>query len=113
MSSVGVFLISPPLLHFSSRLLPFSSFTGLQELPVEETECVFSGIRLPCFFFVCSHVGDLGNLVSDNQGKIDDEVEDNVVTLFGPYSVIGRAFVVRQDCFLLLLSLDFLRLINK
>jgi len=42
------------------------------------------------------HVGDLGNLVSDDQGKIDDEVEDNVVTLFGPYSVIGRAFVIHQ-----------------
>ena len=64
---------------------------------MEETECVFSGTRLP-YFFVCSHVGDLGNLVTDDQGKIDDEVEDNVVTLFGPYSVIGRAFVVRQDC---------------
>jgi len=42
----------------------------------------------------CSHVGDLGNLYTDEDGRIDDEVEDNVVSLFGPYSVIGRAFVV-------------------
>ena len=43
----------------------------------------------------CSHVGDLGNLYTDEDGRIDDEVEDNVVSLFGPYSVIGRAFVVK------------------
>ncbi|XP_073227603.1 uncharacterized protein [Porites lutea] len=42
------------------------------------------------------HVGDLGNLYTDEDGRIDDEVEDNVVSLFGPYSVIGRAFVIHQ-----------------
>ena len=47
--------------------------------------------------FLCSHVGDLGNLYSDEDGRINDEVEDTLVSLFGPYSVIGRAFVVIQN----------------
>lgn len=42
------------------------------------------------------HVGDLGNVYSDETGRIYDEVEDNLVSLFGPYSVIGRAFVIHQ-----------------
>ena len=45
--------------------------------------------------FLPSHVGGLGNLFTDDKGRIYDEIEDNVVSLFGPYSVIGRAFVVR------------------
>ena len=45
--------------------------------------------------FFPSHVGDLGNLFTDDKGRIYNEIEDSVVSLFGPYSVIGRAFVVR------------------
>ena len=42
----------------------------------------------------CSHVGDLGNLVTDVNGEINAESEDRVVSLVGPYTVLGRAFVV-------------------
>lgn len=45
-------------------------------------------------YFNCSHVGDLGNLVTDMNGEINTEIEDRVVSLVGPYTVIGRAFVV-------------------
>ena len=52
--------------------------------------------------FLCSHVGDLGNLYSDEDGRINDEIEDTLVSLFGPYSVIGRAFVVIQNKFIII-----------
>lgn len=42
------------------------------------------------------HVGDLGNLVTDVNGEINTEIEDRVVSLVGPYTVIGRAFVIHQ-----------------
>ncbi|XP_078342239.1 uncharacterized protein LOC144628060 [Oculina patagonica] len=42
------------------------------------------------------HVGDLGNLVTDQEGVIDAVLEDHVVSLIGDYTVIGRAFVIHQ-----------------
>jgi len=42
------------------------------------------------------HVGDLGNLVSDDQGQVNVKIEDHLVSLVGPYSIIGRAFVIHQ-----------------
>ena len=47
------------------------------------------------YFFTCSHVGDLGNLVTDEKGVINAVIEDHLVSLAGPYTVFGRAFVVR------------------
>lgn len=55
-----------------------------------------SGKRI-YIFFVCSHVGDLGNIVADQNGAVDIVIEDRLVSLSGPNSVIGRAFVVRGD----------------
>ena len=49
------------------------------------------------YFFYCSHVGDLGNLVSNPEGVIIMKLVDPLVSLVGPLSVIGRAFVVRWD----------------
>lgn len=46
--------------------------------------------------FNCSHVGDLGNLETDVNGEINAEIEDRFVSLVGPYTVIGRAFVIHQ-----------------
>ncbi|KAI7826325.1 superoxide dismutase [Kickxella alabastrina] len=43
------------------------------------------------------HVGDLGNVVASAEGKVDAVIEDSKVTLFGPYSVIGRTIVVHAD----------------
>ena len=40
------------------------------------------------------HVGDLGNLMADSQGKIDVTFKDEMAGLVGQYSIAGRAFVV-------------------
>ncbi|CAO3682075.1 unnamed protein product [Umbelopsis ramanniana] len=40
------------------------------------------------------HVGDLGNVVADNEGKAVFKTQDNLVKLIGPQSVIGRTLVV-------------------
>jgi hypothetical protein len=40
------------------------------------------------------HVGDLGNLKTDGQGNAKGSVEDKLVKLIGPESIIGRTVVV-------------------
>lgn len=40
------------------------------------------------------HVGDLGNVLADENGVAKTSFSDTVVSLFGSYSVVGRAFVV-------------------
>jgi Cu-Zn family superoxide dismutase len=40
------------------------------------------------------HVGDLGNVVADANGRVSTSFSDNVITLFGARSIIGRAIVV-------------------
>ncbi|KAJ1820341.1 Superoxide dismutase [Cu-Zn] [Coemansia sp. RSA 2671] len=40
------------------------------------------------------HVGDLGNIVADEDGVATLVMEDRQVTLFGQHSVIGRTVVV-------------------
>ena len=46
-------------------------------------------------FLICSHVGDLGNLVADASGTIKAKFSDHLISVVGPLSVLGRAFVVR------------------
>ena len=43
---------------------------------------------------VFSHVGDLGNVYSDERGIISTKIVDHLVSLVGEYSVLGRSFVV-------------------
>ena len=43
------------------------------------------------------HVGDLGNLVADQNGNVEVELEDKLIRLTGPYSVIGRSFVIHEN----------------
>ena len=43
---------------------------------------------------VFSHVGDLGNVFSDERGIISTKIVDDLVSLVGEYSVLGRSFVV-------------------
>eukprot|EP00744_Colponema_vietnamica_P001734 GILI01002840.1.p1 GENE.GILI01002840.1~~GILI01002840.1.p1 ORF type:complete len:159 (-),score=42.39 GILI01002840.1:174-650(-) len=43
------------------------------------------------------HVGDLGNLEADASGNIQFEMLDNLVSLVGPYSVIGRSLIIHAD----------------
>ncbi|KAL9968885.1 hypothetical protein ACROYT_G021029 [Oculina patagonica] len=40
------------------------------------------------------HVGDLGNIEADSQGQADVNITDNVVSLTGEHSVIGRTLAV-------------------
>uniref|UniRef100_A0ABM0MR10 Superoxide dismutase [Cu-Zn]-like n=1 Tax=Saccoglossus kowalevskii TaxID=10224 RepID=A0ABM0MR10_SACKO len=40
------------------------------------------------------HVGDLGNIVSDENGNVKTVIRDSVVSLIEENSVIGRSFVV-------------------
>jgi len=40
------------------------------------------------------HVGDLGNVVADKKGIAQVDISDEMISLSGPYSVVGRAFVV-------------------
>ena len=39
-------------------------------------------------------VGDLGNIEADESGTATVKIEDSMVKLFGPHSVIGRSLVV-------------------
>jgi len=41
-------------------------------------------------------VGDLGNLEVDPQGRCTVHIEDRLVKLIGPHSIIGRSVVVKQ-----------------
>ena len=40
------------------------------------------------------HVGDLGNFKTDGQGNAKGSVEDKLIKLIGPESVLGRTVVV-------------------
>ncbi|VDK56643.1 unnamed protein product [Anisakis simplex] len=42
------------------------------------------------------HVGDLGNIEANEAGVANVSIEDSVISLRGPYSVIGRAIVVHE-----------------
>jgi superoxide dismutase, Cu-Zn family len=40
------------------------------------------------------HVGDLGNITADKDGKATIKITDSVVSLNGPHSIIGRSIIV-------------------
>ncbi|HLN28662.1 MAG TPA: superoxide dismutase family protein [Gemmataceae bacterium] len=40
------------------------------------------------------HVGDLGNIKADNEGKVVLNIKDEVIKLHGPHSIIGRSLIV-------------------
>ncbi len=43
------------------------------------------------------HVGDLGNLVADQEGVAKYQLKDTVVQLQGPFSIIGRGMLIHQQ----------------
>jgi len=43
------------------------------------------------------HVGDLGNVVANEEGVAEFEIKDRQVNLTGPNSVIGRSLVVHEQ----------------
>ena len=42
------------------------------------------------------HVGDLGNILADSAGNAHFEMFDPLIALDGPYSILGRAFVIHS-----------------
>lgn len=42
------------------------------------------------------HVGDLGNVIATADGKAKIEIEDKMIKLTGPHSIIGRTMVVHE-----------------
>lgn len=48
-----------------------------------------------------SHMGDLGNIEVDKEGKVDCKIKAKNIKLDGKYSIIGRSIVIHQkedDC---------------
>ena len=43
------------------------------------------------------HVGDLGNIIADEKGIATIDINDHLIKLNGPFSVIGRSLVIHQD----------------
>ena len=52
------------------------------------------GTSLQHLFCFIRHVGDLGNIIADDNGDVITNIRDSQVTLYGTTSVIGRAIVV-------------------
>ena len=42
------------------------------------------------------HFGDLGNIVGNSQGQVKVTIEDQLISLLGPFSALGRAIVVSR-----------------
>ncbi|CAH1788115.1 unnamed protein product [Owenia fusiformis] len=42
------------------------------------------------------HVGDLGNIVENSEGRVETTITDSQLSLTGEYSIYGRAIVVHQ-----------------
>ncbi|XP_041066821.1 superoxide dismutase [Cu-Zn]-like [Carcharodon carcharias] len=43
------------------------------------------------------HVGDLGNVEANEEGVADFQIEDQLISLSGTESVIGRAMVIQAE----------------
>ncbi|KAJ1952006.1 Superoxide dismutase [Cu-Zn] [Dispira parvispora] len=43
------------------------------------------------------HVGDLGNVVVNDNGIATVSLEDSVISLTGPHSIVGRTIIVHAD----------------
>jgi Cu-Zn family superoxide dismutase len=40
------------------------------------------------------HVGDLGNIKADDEGKVVLKMSDKIIQLHGPHSILGRSIIV-------------------
>lgn len=39
-------------------------------------------------------MGDLGNIIADEEGNVNVIVDDSLIQLHGPSSIVGRSFVL-------------------
>ena len=42
------------------------------------------------------HLGDLGNIIADNNGKVNMTIYDKNLTITGEYGIVGRSVVVHE-----------------
>ena len=62
--------------------------TGLHFNPTNQTHGDISA--------AVRHVGDYGNVISDNNGNIITTFNDSISDLYGPFGIVGRAIVLHQ-----------------
>ena len=43
------------------------------------------------------HVGDLGNLITDENGKVNYRIYDDMIKLHGAANIIGRGLIIHAD----------------
>ena len=43
------------------------------------------------------HVGDLGNIIANKKGIVNNMMSDKIIKLRGKYSIIGRSVVIHKD----------------
>ena len=43
------------------------------------------------------HVGDLGNIIANKNGIVNNVMTDKIIKLRGKYSIIGRSVVIHKD----------------
>ena len=54
----------------------------------------YSYFYFPPLFAHGRHAGDLGNIIADEEGVANINITDNVITLIGVKSIIGRTLIV-------------------
>jgi Cu/Zn superoxide dismutase len=66
-----------------------------QKIPIGEIH-----LNLPFYFtiscFLLRHVGDLGNVQSDEQGVVTVNIKDKLISLNGEHSILGRCLVIHE-----------------
>ena len=51
-------------------------------------------LLLVVVFLICRHFGDLGNVKENSDGQVIASTKDYLVSLLGPFSILGRSVVV-------------------
>ncbi|XP_071193450.1 superoxide dismutase [Cu-Zn]-like [Salvelinus alpinus] len=61
-------------------------------------ETQMASIRKETLFCLCvaRHVGDLGNVTAGADSVAKINIQDKILTLTGPYSIIGRTMVIHE-----------------
>ena len=73
---------------------PFEAAHGACPLPQPAHVTCSHSAGAPSDAAAARHAGDLGNLVSDALGNCNVEIEDALLTLHGPLSIVGRSVIM-------------------